>query len=972
MKTLVFRIFHIPFGQNALYFGFSILILIFHSLQHFKPRDPSQQKISAIDNGSNPCFIDTRLCGIYGGGTPDVVIGTDINSDNDITDYFTPDAYGTVTPPSNHYIVIQGTLRMNANFRGNSLKLRFGDGAKIIIESGKTFYGSSCKFFSCYDMWRGIEAPSAKSISLISCQIEDAEYALSVGSTVGLGMLNNDFTLNFVGIRNLGGTLKVGACIGNVFRGVEDLNLRPHYNSDTEIIDHYDAGTPYAGILLNNCSANIGRSNGSSSFTFSRVVFGIIANHSTLVVNGANFNHIYGTGADPLGAGIQAENSNVTVNKSNFSDIYFTGVYGFSTVLNISKCTFEHCANGIFSEYNVMGEIINIYDNIFEMNSGSFEDTKTTSNDYENYGIWMSRSAGAPGPINNIESNTFYIGGDNFNAFSAWVTEQSISYGGESIQFRGNKSIITSSEDMVCGYKIQCYQSNFVIIDTDTFIFNNPTRLNMRNAITAHSFGIGHQVLNNRFESTTTRTMNIGFYGGEFANASYCDNYFLNAMESFYFYGNCDRSSLATSTFDNAFRGVFIRDHNTEPGRIGVQDRKGNEWDCNLAVNQWAGYNAGLKPIDSKFWIETTDCHRFPQTGIFPPTWFELSNESEALDCMVPTVADSCGDILGFSLYDWDIISGNYPEGPANGLQIFNADYRLLERLIQDPDLLNCDTLVQNYWNSKSTSTAAELAELLNEIRKAIEIPGSILSDLEEIYESRDELNYSIDTLKENHNWQDSLGLDSIYLAKLDSFLDQLDDIKNQEDSIYEELRVLRYDDLEDLSDANDTITTDSIWETYLKTMNTFVIHVLQGVADSTDYANAEYIAAQDFGEGGPAVLHARVWFEGEDEEESLRKVKKNIGDSEEQFDALIHNKQKNLVEVFPNPGQGSSFIVSANQSIVSIACMDLHGKEVLYMKGSGDQTFIEFEGKDFIPGIYLLKVSLLDGIVETHKIFKN
>lgn len=965
MKTSIFNRISIAFYYSP----FSIIFLGLFNICQQSKYSPQEDRFPHESIFNCEDCVESRLCAIYG-GTPDVTIGSDITSDQYISEFYTADGNGLITPPTGERIEVHGTLHIDRNFRGNSLIFQMGDGARIIIESSVSFYTANCKFFSCNDMWRGIEAPAAKSISLILCKIEDAEYALSVGAGTVIGLLNNEFTLNFVGFKNLGNMLRIGACFGNTFRGDEDLDLRPYYNNDDEILDHYDSGTPYAGFLLTDCATTIGRSNGAASFTFTRVVHGAKIINTTMTIQGATFNLIYGTELDVFeSSGIYAEGSNLTSNKNTFTDNYFSGIYAYGSRMKVENCIFTHCCFGIFSEYNVMGEMIEIRNNIFNMNSPSFQVNKTSTENLGNYGILLSRSAGGSGPINKIDTNIFYIGGNNTNAFSAHISETSTSYGGEEIQFRGNRSNITSTQDMVCGYKIRCYNSNYITVDQDSFYFNNSSVLSMRNGISAQSLGVGHNITNNHFESASNRTMNIGFHGSNFANVYYCDNYFKYPEESFYFEGNCDRSSLATSTFANAFRGVYIKNRGIEKGRIGKQDRRGNQWDCTIPISSWAAYNEATFPYDSKFWIETTNCIRYPTTGIFPSDLFGLSMETTANDCSVSTLADSCGNILGFSAYDWRIVNGEYPEDSSQALADFNADYRLLERLILHPRLLNCDTTVQNYWNNKSESTAAELAGLLVEIREAIKIPDSIQTELNAIAEEENEIYNSMDTLFENHNWQDSLGLDSLFQLNLADFLNELYELKEDRDSLLVEIEDLRFDLLEDLEDDNDNISTDSIWETNLKTMNTFIIHLLIGTADSTDYANVAAIVDQDFGEGGPAVLHARVWFDGEDEEESLRKNRSGIAPINSKYESSNTPLTDRNFEVYPNPANSGQLTIKSVMELIHGQLLDVKGRSVKSFNMDGTKEF-NMSVNELKSGLYLLRCEFMDGSIKSQRVF--
>lgn len=399
-----------------------------------------------------------------------------------------------------------------------------------------------------------------------------------------------------------------------------------------------------------------------------------------------------------------------------------------------------------------------------------------------------------------------------------------------------------------------------------------------------------------------------------------------------------------------------------------MQDRRGNEWDCTIPVSSWAGVNAATIPSDSKFWIETSNCIRYPTTGIDPPDWFELSPNTTANDCSVPSLSDSCGNILGFSSYDWRIINGEYPEGSSQVLIEFNADYRMLERLILNPSLLNCDTAVQNYWENNNESIAAQLANLLTDIRTAIQIPDSIQNELDEIEEEEIEILYSIDTLFENHNWQDSLGIDSIFQIILGDFLEDLTLLRDFKDSLYTEIREIRLDQLGDLEDENNNISTDSLWETNLKTMNTFIIHLLSGTVDSTDYANVEAIAQQDFGEGGPAVLHARVWFEGEDQEESFRKSKAQNIESMGSFDLWDKSKSHLAFVVYPNPVNDDLLNVVSDVQMLVGYFYDLNGHliEKWQLNNSNSSTL---DVTLLRSGMYILRIEFSDGSFRNERI---
>ncbi|MEI2695871.1 MAG: T9SS type A sorting domain-containing protein [Saprospiraceae bacterium] len=926
------------------------------------------------DSGSYFCnsapLIDTRLCEIYGEGEPNVSIGADVNSDEKISGYYSLDGSGGITPPTGTLIYVQGILRINKNFRGNSLRFKMGDGAKIIIENDGSFYAAGCKFFSCDKMWRGIEAVTARTISFVNSKIEDAEYAISIGPKPNIGLVNTEFSLNFVGIRNLGKAINLGACVGNTFRGDQYLDMREYYNTDDEIVNHYVAGTPYAGILLNNGTISIGRSSGTNNFIFSRVLYGILAtNFSTLVVNGCNFNHIYSTDLDPWGAGIWIENSTLKCNRSSFSDIFYAGIFAHESKFDAINSTFSHCTNGIFSVSNILGELINIVGNTFTMNTNLFQETKTSNASLDNFGIWLSRSSGSAGLINTIYQNKFYIGGSNTNAFSVWIAETSGSYGGEQLRFYENKSTITSTQDMICGYKLSCHYSNFITVEMDTFYFNNSSLLGMRNSVTAEdALGIGHQILSNRFTSTSSRTMNIGFYGENFPNANYCDNQFNNVRNCFFFTGNCDRSSLATSLFQNSNLGIYIGDKAFEKGRIGIQDRKSNVWDCPIPMSSDAAINA-TDYILSKIYIESDNCDKFPTTGISPIVdWFVRSGQNTSNGCYTPSIGDTCNEINGFSVFEKDIFANTYPEGPANGIHIFNTDYQLLYRIWNDSSILNCDTLAQDYFTANRNSTAGKLSQVLNAIKLEIEIPTAIQDELDAIQVDRDELYYSIDTLNENYSWVDTLFVDTVYQNALLQFQEDLFNLANLEDSLYAEVIEYRLDEFETLLTLNAAIATDSIWEDNLKFMNEFIILLLTGEAESSDFDQVEAIADQNFDEGGIAVLHARVWFPQYSDESSFVKIKDQLPEGEILESELVLT---NDVKIYPVPSVTNTVTIRSDSRIKSVNVMDAEG-HILISKVFRESLYHTLDITALQAGVYLIELKFWDGSKSVKKIMKQ
>lgn len=105
--------------------------------------------------------------------------------------------------------------------------------------------------------------------------------------------------------------------------------------------------------------------------------------------------------------------------------------------------------------------------------------------------------------------------------------------------------------------------------------------------------------------------------------------------------------------------------------------------------------------------------------------------------------------------------------------------------------------------------------------------------------------------------------------------------------------------------------------------MNEFIILLLTGEAESSDFDQVEAIADQNFDEGGIAVLHARVWFPQYSDESSFVKIKDQLPEGEILESELVLT---NDVKIYPVPSVTNTVTIRSDSRIKSVNVMDAEG----------------------------------------------
>ncbi|RMD96775.1 MAG: hypothetical protein D6816_18440, partial [Bacteroidetes bacterium] len=285
--------YYIPIRQLSLHF---LTVLLFCAVLPLGLRAQFNFEDCEQYSPPSPPTEGITLCQQQGHFTPDIVIGTSQNSVS-LASQELP------IPPQNGFISnldihINGKLVIDASFYFLNCNLSFGEAAEIEVIPGILFGALGTDFFSCDKMWKGITLKGGSSgLVFWSCNIEDAEFALTLAEGVPVTLIGNNFNRNYVGIVNGDGSSTVPGLVFNSFYGNNftfDAPLNPPY-----IQQSYYGTFPYAGIWLQNTAASIGIPTNPN--TFSNMMHGMVLESCDVTVSRCHFENMTFDGGGGIG-----------------------------------------------------------------------------------------------------------------------------------------------------------------------------------------------------------------------------------------------------------------------------------------------------------------------------------------------------------------------------------------------------------------------------------------------------------------------------------------------------------------------------------------------------------------------------------------------------------------------------------------------------------------------------------------------
>lgn len=773
---------------------------------------------------------------------PQLTFGTDPNSVTNSSSL--PAQYYT-----NRRIRINGTFIINSpTFLLINCKVQMGPGAIIIVDEGKMLDGFKTQFFSCVQMWRGISLKGAAKLRLVSCVIEDAEYAINTESASVIALRENTFYRNYIGIRLRPASpeaniLNFTYFRNNVFKGGSLLNSPYAGQQDYSKLS-------YAGIDASECSFTVGDNTAPNTFT--QIHRGITVVDATVAVRNCRFTDlpeglftdfgIYSEGGTlnvtwggteatrsqfiNCGYGVQSHNTAMNVRYSSFSNLDTDGGLGIHSLYNSTStggfsASYNHVqmdglGTGIFTNrpFVPVGTAVDIFQNNF-VSQGPGPGIKHCLT------LWHLNN-----PTTNnlayVRSNTFDIGSNSNVAYCTWAVNM-----GKNISITGNKY-------------------NFGASSGQTFDMNDF-------AISVSGLGNG-EISFNEINGTASPG---NFFRADRAvsvtnspKIKICGNVMNNTKAGLYFNGDNSESVVSENTMGRHRIGLWV-DGDNPMSRIGQQVRTNNRWSAAPGdYIDWAAFcTVGVPPANSFFRVQSTDPVVFPSPISPMSGWFDP----------LPGSLNSCigaGENL-LSEADQALLTGSIQLSP---LQQWESERRLLQKIQTRPAGTPIGSQVQTFVNQRAGAAMGRLVQAESMVAQAMEAIQPWRDTLSAIHAYRSRIIDSLWAVEDALALPDTDNTLNEALAQAKSpLLYHLETLRLRERQIMSGVKSEMQPLLVDALNYNEATQVNQPWEDARKQLNRYLFRQWMGIADSTDQSLLFSIALQNPAQAGEAVREARA-----------------------------------------------------------------------------------------------------------------
>ena len=482
---------------------------------------------------------------------------------------------------TNGCLTIQGALVIDQNYSITGGEIFMEEGAEIIVPTGVNFLMEDVHIHGCDKLWRSITVEPGGTLAMNECIMEDAHLGIYNEATdFGGGLLpptllltNNEFKDNFVSIfvpesaNNDLQAVLLQKVYGNDF--YQENDLLPGYDDlicENGTAD--DGGLPIpadyaiAGIFVNDLTIlDLTESNDVNRFY--DLPNGIVANNSSLIVEGCQFENIQN---QPAAIDFASGDAIRMVNPSAGSHTLEQRGLGTATP------SFINCQRAIFTEgtaATIQANLMNTVTIGYEGNISEGAHAHIFNNriNAEEYGVFLNQ--------NNLLDIQIYENVINMIEFNEGMPAAIASFGGEVFtKGRIYDNIISLNDTRASGVYLQDMEA--LRLYDNVVNFNN-SELNSSGILLENCNGT-HLYRNDLLGTGLNGNDNFanGIRVQMTNNTSFVCNDMHNIRTGFRFIDPCMgmQNRFAANVFGTHHEGLVL----TQNASIGLQNNTGNRW----------------------------------------------------------------------------------------------------------------------------------------------------------------------------------------------------------------------------------------------------------------------------------------------------------------------------------------------------------------------------------------------------------
>ncbi len=369
---------------------------------------------------------------------------------------------------------ISGVLTVSVNTTWSNCSFRMSSGAKILVSPTARLNVTNCSFYSCQDMWQGIElahnGSASGQLTLSGCSVEDAYKAVynnCLNTTVGgiLTVSGTTFNKNYIGVNIVNSKAAVGTYSCHPFTSDNSV-----YTSTASIT------SPGNSLKCSSFYSPIIKSRGRSGVELNAVYLGVVGPGTVTSTPDNSFSYM------DYGVFVQESSFESLSNQySNFTGVGVTGfpapptigvgIYGVTTNTNTTLKIGANNTNftNVYRAVETQ-KIPDVRVNTYTVNNTAISTASTCgSGCIGNTGIY------ANDPIATFEANMGTITNCNTGIYANYSSIPS--YTSNPTQTSASNNTITTTGSYLATQAIILYSSgnNFTSVPDDMVVVNANT-----------------------------------------------------------------------------------------------------------------------------------------------------------------------------------------------------------------------------------------------------------------------------------------------------------------------------------------------------------------------------------------------------------------------------------------------------------------------------------------------------------------
>ncbi len=863
--------------------------------------------------------------------------------------------------------------------------LYFDEGVEITVPNGNGLEAFKSELHGCEKMWRGVTVADGGFLSLKSCTVSGAQYAVQALHNSTLLIANNSFQDNYIGIykpntmaaspEQVNQPLPIA---GNTFEGTA-AGLLPPYPGQVPA-----PGTSgLAGIVASNCNLlEVGIGSTPNSNYFREVRNGLITFNTSLRLRGANISDLSGS-FNPTTVAFPSA-------FANFHNLRGHGVFsglndnsaalvfiGYSHFEGLTRCTHIENQSGIATVNFALNTSIDTKDGLIVANhSGStvLKEVFDNNLEFEQYGVAGLNSTGAI-PFFVVRSNTLTQLDNNSYPFTAGVLFSNTISPSSSGDVHDN--VIGMTDDN--GHGVSLTFVDRVEVERNLVAHTGSSTLIKQKGAGIHLSESGDN--NNIRENTVTFNMQVENHntrGIEVLNTAYtylCCNTTDGHRTGLRFKGACPLTRYRQNDFFDHDTGLRCE----QDAETGIQAHPGNEWLGSYGTQKALHLGGNFEVLNSNYLVNFMNnppmsfMNPLPDVStpntIFP--WIVSDDGFEAENCEADQV---CGETRNpkLSRYDSTAVEGGYLEageyGPTRDWRGRRSVYQKLQAY---PELLNDNPLMAAFWEEAANTEVATVGEMESGTQRLFALDSEAEAQLAESDVQLEEYLLSLAQLDSILNTELS-PVDSIaYQAERAELREMLEGALAQRSGWVADWYSSVPAEASGLLNAGGAIATElqaaaNEWTLFqiLLEMTATASPALSG----EQWQTLLQIAQQCPDEGGKGVLHARTVLAAY---ESMAYDDEALCNPEQPFQApSFGSTTASELRAYPNPVQ-NSVTLQWHDSAQELSLYRSDGQRVAHFDLQATDRFLEADLSTYPKGLYIAVVHLMDGSTQSVKVIK-